>query len=279
MALRKLALLERAGASITVVAPKVLPDFEARAAAGKIELAAARVRAGGSRRCAAGHRRDLAPRGESLDRNLERSARDSGERGGRPRGLAFHRSGHHRPRSGAGGGRDRGHLAGAGAPLARTAGGGHPEENRRTGTVAAGAAARRARGDCATPMRGADISKQSSMARPRGASSQATSRARNALRSSSWAARRAARPAAGEVTLVSAGPGDPELLTLKALRALQDADVILHDRLVPAAVLDMARRDAARICVGKAAGDIGSTQKRSMNCSSSMRVRVSASSD
>ena len=62
-----------------------------------------------------------------------------------------------------------------------------------------------------------------------------------------------------KVWLVGAGPGDPELLTLKALRALQDADVILHDRLVPAAVLDLARRDAARICVGKAAGNIGST--------------------
>jgi uroporphyrin-III C-methyltransferase / precorrin-2 dehydrogenase / sirohydrochlorin ferrochelatase len=74
------------------------------------------------------------------------------------------------------------------------------------------------------------------------------------------AASAAARPV-GEVTLVSAGPGDPELLTLKALRALQDADVILHDRLVPAAVLDMARRDALRVCVGKAAGNIGSTQE------------------
>ncbi len=67
--------------------------------------------------------------------------------------------------------------------------------------------------------------------------------------------------AAGEVTLVGAGPGDPELLTLKALRALQDADVILHDRLVPAAVLEFARRDAVRICVGKAAGNVGSTQQ------------------
>ena len=76
------------------------------------------------------------------------------------------------------------------------------------------------------------------------------------------AAASSAAPTPGEVTLVSAGPGDPELLTLKALRALQDADVVLHDRLVPAAVLDMARRDALRVCVGKAAGNIGSTQEQ-----------------
>jgi uroporphyrin-III C-methyltransferase / precorrin-2 dehydrogenase / sirohydrochlorin ferrochelatase len=67
--------------------------------------------------------------------------------------------------------------------------------------------------------------------------------------------------AAGSVTLVGAGPGDPELLTLKALRALQDADVILHDRLVSAEVLDLARRDAARICVGKAADGGGGSQR------------------
>jgi uroporphyrin-III C-methyltransferase/precorrin-2 dehydrogenase/sirohydrochlorin ferrochelatase len=67
--------------------------------------------------------------------------------------------------------------------------------------------------------------------------------------------------ASGEVALVGAGPGDPELLTLKALRALQDADVILHDRLVSAEILDLARRDATRICVGKSAGGESTPQQ------------------
>lgn len=60
-----------------------------------------------------------------------------------------------------------------------------------------------------------------------------------------------ARP--GSVVLVGAGPGDAGLLTLNALRALQEADVILHDRLVSADVLNLARRDAERVPVGKAA--------------------------
>jgi len=58
-------------------------------------------------------------------------------------------------------------------------------------------------------------------------------------------------PEQGVVHIVGAGPGDPELLTLKALRVLQDADVIIHDRLVPDAILDRARRDAHRLYVGK----------------------------
>ena len=61
-------------------------------------------------------------------------------------------------------------------------------------------------------------------------------------------------PASGAVALVGAGPGDPELLTLKALRWLQSADVILYDRLVSEGVLELARREARRILVGKAAG-------------------------
>jgi uroporphyrin-III C-methyltransferase/precorrin-2 dehydrogenase/sirohydrochlorin ferrochelatase len=58
----------------------------------------------------------------------------------------------------------------------------------------------------------------------------------------------------GRVDLVGAGPGDPGLLTLNALRALQAADVVLHDRLVSADVLALCRREAELIPVGKAAG-------------------------
>jgi uroporphyrin-III C-methyltransferase/precorrin-2 dehydrogenase/sirohydrochlorin ferrochelatase len=70
----------------------------------------------------------------------------------------------------------------------------------------------------------------------------------------------AADEGAGAVWLIGAGPGSEDLLTLRAQRLLQEADVIVHDQLVPAGVIEMGRRDAERISVGKKSGHHSFTQ-------------------
>lgn len=65
----------------------------------------------------------------------------------------------------------------------------------------------------------------------------------------------------GHVKLVGAGPGDPDLLTLKALQAISTADIIFHDRLVSSAILNRARRDAVMVDVGKRSGGKSTQQQ------------------
>jgi uroporphyrin-III C-methyltransferase/precorrin-2 dehydrogenase/sirohydrochlorin ferrochelatase len=260
VALRKISLLERTGASITVVAPVIAPELMARAAAGQLKLAirefaaedldgARLVIVATSRRAV---NRWIANLSESrhipvnvvddreasrfivpaiIDRDPVMVAISTG--GASPvlaRRLRERLEALIPKRIGELASWMRALRAGARLKLRDT-----DERRRFFEAVVDGPAARRfSDGDRAGAQRIAQQLLASMSAAPR---------------------------AAGEVTLVGAGPGDPELLTLKALRALQDADVILHDRLVPPAVLDLARRDAARICVGKAAGSIGSTQE------------------
>ena len=85
---------------------------------------------------------------------------------------------------------------------------------------------------------------------PRGYAREGENGAREALRSLLDEAATATRPS-GFVSFVGAGPGDPELLTLKARNRLHDADIVVHDRLVSSQVLELARREVERVSAGK----------------------------
>ena len=88
-----------------------------------------------------------------------------------------------------------------------------------------------------------------------------------------------AKPSVGRVSLVGAGPGDPELLTLKAQRKLQEADVIVYDGHIGSGILELARRDAVRIVAGKTQFEINAVLIREARSAKHVVLLVSGDVD
>lgn len=88
-----------------------------------------------------------------------------------------------------------------------------------------------------------------------------------------------AKPSVGRVSLVGAGPGDPELLTLKAQRKLQEADVIVYDGQIGSGILELARRDAVRIVAGKTQFEINAVLIREARSAKHVVLLVSGDVD
>ena len=88
-----------------------------------------------------------------------------------------------------------------------------------------------------------------------------------------------AKPSVGRVSLVGAGPGDPELLTLKAQRKLQEADVIVYDGQIGSGILELARRDAVRIVAGNTQFEINAVLIREARGSKHVVLLVSGDID
>lgn len=66
-----------------------------------------------------------------------------------------------------------------------------------------------------------------------------------------------------KLTLVGAGPGDPDLITVKGMKAIANADVVLYDALIDKSLLDYAKEDAVKVFVGKRGGEITFSKRKS----------------
>ena len=179
---------------------------------------------------------------------IGRAGGRAGQHRRRPRGQRLHHAGDRRPRPGDGGDRHRGRGAGAGAQ----------DQGRGRGDAAGDArAADPDRAGVPRPGRGARLARRAAPFWTRFY----FERGPRALEAGEEAARdelercwpRARRRGGASCTWSARARAIPELLTLKARRLLHEADVVVHDRLVPPAILELARREAAIVEVGKTA--------------------------